>query len=483
MRRPLITAAVLALSAASAAAQTPRDHIVRALDAIGGETAVRGVGGYTVDLHTAQFGIGQSELPASPPRATLTIGRVVTDVRGNRRYTAAEARPVAGMPQRARVAVANGRGATGNIGAQAPLAPAAVINNQRAIRTLPDRLLLAALDGAPARAAGAREFRGEMHDGVRLEGADTLTLWFERASGLPTVMETVTDDPILGDRVTQTFMTRWHPAGRGVRFPRQMDVFVNGQLSVHTVHSAVTAEESLADSFFTIPDSILARGPAVLPPPAPIVVRMVELGPGVWRAEGSTHHSLVVDQGTALVVVEAPQSTHRVRALLDTLAGRFPGRRVSTLVMTHHHWDHSGGIREIVAEGIPVVTRAGNAAFVRQVAAARRTVAPDLQARRRRQPVIRTFGDSVVLGSGERQVVLYAQPTNHADGLLTAWVPGVRVLFTSDVLNPGATLAPAGSAELVALARARGLAPATYAGGHGALVPWPDVETAAAAAR
>ena len=209
--------------------------------------------------------------------------------------------------------------------------------------------------------------------------------------------------------------------------------------------------------------------------------RLVELAPGVWRAEGGTHHSLVVEQADQLVLVEAPQSTLRVRAVLDTLRARFPAKRVGIAVMTHHHWDHSGGIREVIAEGIPVATHEINAAFVRQVAAARRALAPDLQAQRRRSPALRTFADSMVIGSGEGRVVLYRQPTVHVEGLLSAWVPAAGVLFTADVLAGGAAaLAPVGSAEMAALARSRGLAPRWFAGAHGTVVPWADVERAAA---
>ena len=68
-----------------------------------------------------------------------------------------------------------------------------------------------------------------------------------------------------------------------------------------------------------------------------------------------------------------------------------------------------------------------------------------------------------------------------AEGLLSAWVPQARVLFTSDVVNPGAQgqVPPLGSAELVALARARGFSPERYAGGHGVAVPWTEIERAA----
>jgi glyoxylase-like metal-dependent hydrolase (beta-lactamase superfamily II) len=317
---------------------------------------------------------------------------------------------------------------------------------------------------------------------VRYAGRDTVTLWFDRATGLLTVAETVADDPILGDRVSQTYFTRWQDAGQGVRFPRQLDTFVNGQLSQHVIHTAVTAWAAAPDSLFAIPDSIAARAsraPTTPPGPAPVTVTLVELAPNVWRAEGGNHFTLVVDQGDQLLLVEAPLSNQRMRAVLDTLRSRFPGKRVGVVVSTHHHWDHSGGLREVVAEGIPIVTHAANAAFIRRMAEAPRTVAPDLQAERRRRPTLRTLTDSLALGSGAGTVVIYHTPTIHAGDLVSAWVPSARILFTSDVLSPGNTLAQIGSAELVALARARGLNPDRFVGGHGGVAPWADVERAA----
>jgi glyoxylase-like metal-dependent hydrolase (beta-lactamase superfamily II) len=487
MRRtpwPAATFAVL-LAAASpgspAATQLPaRDVVLRGIDAIGGEAAVRQLTGLSWDFYGVTFGIGQSETPASPPRASVAIGRLVTDWQGSRRFVRQEIRGPGGASTEQRGVFTPAAGVSGPPSQQAPMSFTALAGAQRGIRTAPHRLLLAALDpSATLRAVPPRVFRGMTHDGVWYGGADTATLFFDRLTGLLTVYEVTTDDPILGNRISQTWLTRWQGVS-GVLYPRQFDTFVNGQLQGHSIISNV-AEIQPADSMFPLPDSVTARPPQAAAP-APLVVRLEELGPGLWRAEGGTHHSLVVEQPTMLVLIEAPQSTQRVRAVLDTLRSRFPTKRVGLAVMTHHHWDHAGGIREVIAEGIPIATHEVNAAFVRQVAAARRTVAPDLQATRRRVPVVRSFRDSMVVGSGETALVLYHQPTSHVQGMLTAWVPAAGLLFTSDVAA-GPEPTRLGSAEMLELARARGLNPRRYAGGHGSVVNWMVLERSAGGAR
>jgi glyoxylase-like metal-dependent hydrolase (beta-lactamase superfamily II) len=244
-----------------------------------------------------------------------------------------------------------------------------------------------------------------------------------------------------------------------------------------------TTNGTLTESDFTIADSLQARAqpvPATPPPPVPITVTLAELGPNVWRAEGGSHHSLVVRQATGLLVVEAPQSSARSRAVLDTLRGRIPGVAVRTLVPTHHHWDHSGGVREYLSRGIEVIAHARNVEFIRRIGSAEKTIAPDALSRGGRMPTVRAANPTTTIGAGETAVQLLELPTAHAQGMLAAYVPSLRLLFVSDVLTPGPTLAPAGSREIVAMVRARGITVDRVVGGHGGIAAWADVERAAA---
>ena len=455
----------------------PRVFVARAVTATGGDSALRALRAVTVEYYAAQFNLGQEETPRSPARANLVTGRFTNDYTARRRQTTTEVRLPTGAVNRPRRVTAGGIGMVENQGRLTADNAATVAGEENSLRRAPERLLLAALDDPGALTAlRPRQWRGEVMDGVRYAaGPDTLDLWFDRPTGRLAVTERVTDDPILGDRRTATWFTRWQPTD-GVWFARQVDVEVNGRLQQQAIVTAVTLNPETPDSLFAIPDSIAATAPRSGAPPTPVTVTLQSLATGVWRAEGSTHHSLVVVQGDRLVVVEAPQSTARFRAVLDTLRARFPQLRVDPVVNTHHHWDHAGGVRAALAAGLPVLTHASNAEFVRGIGTATKTVAPDTL---RRAPVVRPVTDSMTIGTGDQRIVVYAFPTTHAQGMLVAWVPAAGLLFTSDVLSPGPTLAAAGSRELVAFARARGLAVARVAGGHGGVAEWADVERAA----
>ena len=459
----------------------PRELVARAVAAMGGEQALRGVRNVSQEFYVSNFALGQEETPLSPARATATVGRYLFDFAGTRSVTTLETRNVAGQVNRVRRVMVGDIGMVENNNQLNPAGPGLVRGDQTTMRRAFPRILLAALDSPQALSAlPAKAWRGDLMDGVRYRsGPDSLDAYFDRRTGLMTVVVVTGDDPILGDRQTVTWLTRWQPAG-GVLFNRQQDTEVNGRLSSATVTTSLTVNGDAPDSLFAIPDSIKARAqPGSTPVPAPTVT-MVELGNGVWRAEGQSHHSLIVDQGASLIVIEAPLSSARFQAVLDTLKGRFPNKPVSLVVNTHHHWDHSSGLRVALAAGIPILTHQRNESFVRGIAAAKKTVSPDALSRAPKAPTVRTVGDSTIIGSGAGQILVLRIPTVHVEGLLAAYVPSARVLFTSDALNPGQTLAPAGSAELVTFAKAHGLAVERYAGGHGQAVAWADVERAAA---
>ena len=479
--RPPTAAPASASTPAKAAA--PRDLIARAVTAMGGETALRGLRNYSVTFYQTTFGLGQEETPQSPARATIITGTLTTDFAGSRQISASEARNPAGMVNKQRRITVGGIGLLDNNGTLTPDGPGAVANVERSWRRALERLLITALDNpATVKALPARTWRGESVNGVHyVNGPDTVDVYFDSRSGLPVLSEVLSDDAILGDRRSVTALTRWQDAG-GVLYPRQLDTEVNGRLQTHTILTAVTLNGTVADSLFVMPDSIKSKAQPGNPNPPPITVSLVELAPNVWRAEGGSHHSLIVDQGNRLVLIEAPLSAQRMEAVLDTLRSRFPGKPVGIAINTHHHWDHASGLRTVLAANVPIVTHSRNVSFVRSIASARKTVRPDALSRSGKpsRSTITGVEDSLVVGTGENRVVAYRLPTAHAEGVLAIYVPSARILFQSDVVNANPTPPVAGSAELVNFVKSRGITVERVAGGHGVVVAWADVERAAA---
>jgi glyoxylase-like metal-dependent hydrolase (beta-lactamase superfamily II) len=460
-------------------AQSPTAIIQRAVTAIGGEQAVRGVTNQVTEINSALFQLGQEETPRSPARATISFARITYDFARPRYAIQQENRPFAGSPTRQRRVMTNDVGLFVNNAAEAPDTRAGVAASLRAMRLSPLQVLRTALDAPNTlRAAVAKRYRGELMDGVHIAGRDTAALYFDRGSGLLTVVETLTDDPILGDRRTTTWYTRWQDAGP-VKLPRQVDIEVNGRLSQHQVITAATVNGALADSMFAIADSIRTRFAGAPATATAIPVTLNELAPGIWRAEGGTHFSLVVEQPNRLVVVEAPLNAQRSRAVLDTLRARFPSKRVGVAVSTHHHWDHAGGVREYMASGIPITTHRRNVEYVREIGAAPKTIARDAISRGRSAPAVTGVVDSLTVGTGDSRVVLYRLPSTHAEGILAAYVPGARILFVADVLSPAANLPPLGSREVAAMVAAYGITVDRVVGAHGGISPWADVAAAA----
>jgi glyoxylase-like metal-dependent hydrolase (beta-lactamase superfamily II) len=66
-----------------------------------------------------------------------------------------------------------------------------------------------------------------------------------------------------------------------------------------------------------------------------------------------------------IVAVEAPEEnsfsgiSERAIAMIRKAV---PGRPIRYLVETHHHGDHSAGVRAYIADGATIVTTAGNRA-------------------------------------------------------------------------------------------------------------------------
>ena len=118
---------------------------------------------------------------------------------------------------------------------------------------------------------------------------------------------------------------------------------------------------------------------------------MEKLANGVYYVKGGSHHSVAIDQRDHIVVVEAPQNEARSAAVIAKVKETIPNKPIRYVINTHHHFDHSGGLRTYVDEGATVVTHALNKPYYERAWAAPRTINPDKLASSNKSATFETF--------------------------------------------------------------------------------------------
>ncbi len=121
---------------------------------------------------------------------------------------------------------------------------------------------------------------------------------------------------------------------------------------------------------------------------------------------------------------------------------KYPGKPIKTLVLTHHHMDHTGGMRGFVAEGASVIVPAPDKAYFEEVIKRAHTIEPDAQQKAMKPANVQEVKDTLSLKDDTVEINLYNIPNPHVDGFLLVHVVKENVLFVTDLVSPRGTDRP-----------------------------------------
>jgi glyoxylase-like metal-dependent hydrolase (beta-lactamase superfamily II) len=307
---------------------------------------------------------------------------------------------------------------------------------------------------------------------ITLPTGGPFTLAIDTSTRLPAAIRSIAAHPNLGDVILETRLSEYVEVS-GLKLPQRLETRTDRFKSSELRLARATVNGDAVD--LAAPEAVRA---SVAPAPAAPNVVAETVAPGVWLLGGQSHHSALIEFGDHLLLVEAPQSEARTLAAIAKARELVPGKPLTQLVNTHHHFDHSAGVRAAVAEGLTVLTARGNVAYYEEAAKRPFTLQPDALATSNRSLSIEGVDDARVIEDAMRRIELYQITGNpHADTLLMVYLPKERVLMEADAFSPGSSVHPYAQ-NLLEQIRARKLAVDRIVPLHGPIVALKDLVSA-----
>lgn len=181
------------------------------------------------------------------------------------------------------------------------------------------------------------------------------------------------------------------------------------------------------------------------------------IGEGIFVARDvrSGFAPLVVELETSILVVDAPASfpllgqipadetdpgpniSWATERFTDAVARRWPAKPILYAVLTHHHEDHVGGVRALVAAGATILGSEETLEVVRRLVELPPDVISDRLAEVGAPLVTDVIRERRVISDASQAVEIIPVGENpHAAGMLVVSLPRANALYVSDLVTP-----------------------------------------------
>lgn len=311
---------------------------------------------------------------------------------------------------------------------------------------------------------------------TRVEGL-TIDLVIDPDTNMPVSARIKESDFLQGDSTFEVFYEDWTKTGR-LKYPATADYQLNGDtlkrekftdikfnpplpedtFTPEHVELEIAFDEEQAD-FGILNSQFYHRWSAWnIPWPEPTNNGALDLGNFDLTSVGVTDQyigpkvkifgrpdnrlwNVGIETPEGIVLVDAPLNQRWTRSLIDEAKKAFPGKEIISVIATHTHHDHFGGIREAVYEADKVYIAEEGKEFLENTLKRKYTLQPDNLAKSPKNVDIEVVNDVTYLDNGNIEIHRL-NPQNsshvpHSKDMLFVYVPEYEVLIQADQLWNG----------------------------------------------